>query len=327
MLFGETGEYKTFTAIHLCLHVATGQPWGGRKVKHHGPVVYIAVEGARGSKKRIQGIIRAHNAGNPPIYQISKPVNLGTSNEHAEALIEDIEAQGVKPVFIVVDTLSASMAGGDENNQGMSQFLANCLRIANYFSCFVLAVHHVGHNAEGRERGHSSLKSNVDTRIFCEKPEKLRAAVTFKKVKDGEDNIAFDLRLEPVRFGLDEDGDTLSTLTVMSAVEIDPEPKQAKKASVPPQERLLMDTVELALIEAGKNVRPFIDGPEVKAVAEEEIRSRYYARLAEKADSDEAPELFAQRQSKAFRRSLASAIKAKNLIAADRAGRRIIWLP
>ena len=95
-LFGESGHYKSFTALHIALHIATGKPWGGRKVKHPGPVVYIAVEGARGSKKRIQGIIRAHNAGDLPIYQISKPLNFGTSNEHAEALIKDIEAQGVE---------------------------------------------------------------------------------------------------------------------------------------------------------------------------------------------------------------------------------------
>jgi hypothetical protein len=74
-LFGESGDYKTFTAIHLCLHIATGEMWGGRKVKHPGPVVYIAAEGARGSKKRIQGIIRAHHAGDPPIFQVSKPLN------------------------------------------------------------------------------------------------------------------------------------------------------------------------------------------------------------------------------------------------------------
>ena len=202
-----------------------------------------------------------HNAGDPPIYQISKPVNFGTSNEDAEAVIRDIEAQRVKPVFVVVDTLSATLNGGEENGAGMSQFLANCLRIANYFDCFVLAVHHVGHNAEGRERGHSSLKSNVDTRIFCQKPEKLKASVVFKKVKDGDDNITFDLRLEIIPFGLDEDGDPITTLAVTSAAEVDADAKPVKKAVVPPQERLLRDMVELAMIDTGFECRPFPDGP------------------------------------------------------------------
>jgi AAA domain len=94
-LFGAPGEYKTFTAIHLCLHIATGETWGGRKVKHTGPVVYIAVEGARGSKKRIQGIIKAHSVSDPQIFQISKPISRplaiinpgrSASSSHAESL-------------------------------------------------------------------------------------------------------------------------------------------------------------------------------------------------------------------------------------------------
>jgi hypothetical protein len=49
----------------------------------------------------------------------------------------------------------------------------------------------------------------------------------------------------------------------MSAEQVDAEPKQAKKVSVPPQERLLMATVELALIEASQDFT-ITDGPKVK---------------------------------------------------------------
>ena len=287
-LFGAPGEYKTFTAIHICLHIATGETWGGRKVKHTGPVVYIAVEGARGSKKRIQGIVKAHSAGDPQIFQISKPINFGTSNDHARALVEDITAQGVKPVLIVVDTLSASLNGGEENGPGMSMFLSNCNMLATHFGCFVLAVHHVGHNAEGRERGHSSLGGNTDTRISCTKPERLRASITFEKVKDDEDRVQFSLELEKVLFGMDEDGDPITTLAVMSAVEVEAEPKKADKGTIPPQERLLMDMVEQAVLEAGQDFH-IPEGPKVRVASEEAIRSRYYARLAEKADRARPP--------------------------------------
>jgi hypothetical protein len=30
-LFGESGHYKSFTALHIALHIATGEPWAGRK--------------------------------------------------------------------------------------------------------------------------------------------------------------------------------------------------------------------------------------------------------------------------------------------------------
>jgi len=326
-LFGASGEYKTFTAIHLCLHIATGEPWGGRKVKHTGPVVYIAVEGARGSKKRLQGIIRAYNADDPPIFQISKPINFGTSNEHAEALVKDIEAQGVKPVLIVVDTLSASMNGGEENGAGMSMFLSNCNRLSSHFGCFVLAVHHVGHNAEGREGGWSGLRGNVDTRISCTKPERLRASIAFEEVKDDEDGVAFDLRLEPVRFGLDEDGDPITTLAVMSAEEVDAMPKVGQKGRPPAQQRLFMDTVEQTMIDAGFECHPFPDGPKLRVASEDAIKTRYYARLAEKAEPTKAPEGLPDRQRTAFRRARNSAVNSKLLVAAIYASEPILWLP
>jgi hypothetical protein len=112
----------------------------------------------------------------------------------------------------------------------------------------------------------------------------------------------------------------------MSAEQVDAEPKQTKKVSVPPQERLLMATVELALIEAGQDFR-IPEGPAVKAVTEEAIRSRYYARIAEKPLPDETPEKLVQRQRQAFHRSLNAAVKAMRIIATERGGERIVWLP
>jgi hypothetical protein len=327
-IFGNSGTYKSFSAIDVAWHIAAGERWAGRKVTR-ASVVYLALEGAQGVRKRLRGVRKMHDLDStrPPLYAVGATMNLGTESGDIVQMIAAIEALGIKPGCVIVDTLSASMAGGDENGPGMAMFISNCQRLSQHFGCFVWAVHHLGHNGEKRERGHSSLIGNVDTRILCEKPQSQQAMLELIKCKDGPDGIRFLLQMEVVDFGLDRDGDPITTLAVRSAEEIEAEPKQAKKVSVPPQERLLMDTVEQALIEAGKAVRPFVDGPEVKAVAEEDIRARYYARLAEKADPDEAPDLFAQRQSKAFRRSLAAAINAKRLVATAHNGRRIIWLP
>jgi hypothetical protein len=147
------------------------------------------------------------------------------------------------------------------------------------------------------------------------------------KVKEGPDGIKFRLELDVVEFGEDRDGDSITTLAVKSAEQVEAESKLAsKKVSVPQQERLLLNTVQLALIEAGKDLRPYSDGPEVRAVTEEAIRLRYYT-LAEEADPNETPGKLAERQRKSFRRSLNSAIKAVRLIAGERNGKRIVWLP
>ena len=108
----------------------------------------------------------------------------------------------------------------------------------------------MGHNAEKRERGHSSLNGNVDVRIFCERPDNRRAALEWEKVKDGPTGSGSSCIWRSVDFGEDRDGDLVTTLAVRSAGQVDVKPN-TKAALVPAQERLLMDTVEQAMIEAG----------------------------------------------------------------------------
>ena len=92
---------------------------------------------------------RPNGADDPPLYLISKPVNFGTGTEDAGTLIVDLEAQGIEPGCIVVDTFGPRpWAGGDENGPGMAMFLMNCQKVAQHFRCFVMPLHHVGHNGE-----------------------------------------------------------------------------------------------------------------------------------------------------------------------------------
>lgn len=331
-LFGQSGAYKSFAALDIAQHIAAGKAWGGRRISQ-AQVVCIAAEGAGGVRKRLAGANMRHpEDACTPLCMIGASVNLGTENGDAEALAQSIEAEHIKPGLIVVDTLSASLGAAEENGTGMTAFIGNCQRLSEQFEAFVLAVHHVGHgeNAGRRERGNSALIGNVDTRIFCEKGERLQTTLECVKVKDGPEGLAFRLELEVVHLGKDSDGDAITTLAVKSVepVEIDAK-KAAKKVSVPPQERLLIDMVQQAIIDVGKIVQPFPGGPKVKAVTDDDIRPRYYKRLAEKADLTvgETPEKHAESQSKAFRRSINNALKGKRLLAADMEGTRVIWLP
>ena len=326
-LFGESGHYKSFSAIDLAWHIAAGAPWCGRRVAA-APVVYLAAEAPQGVRKRLAGARLMHGLTEtrPPVYVVGATPNLGTENGDLAKIIADIEAQDVRPGLIVLDTLSASIGGGDENGPGMTQLLANCQRLAQHFGAFVLIVCHVGHNGEKRERGHSSLMGNVDTRIHCEKPGALSAMLKCVKVKDGPDGLAFALKLEEWTFGLDQDGDRVTTLVVASAEEVEAAPVQKRGQAIPPKERLLLETVELALLEAGEDFH-VPDGPKVKAVAEAAVRDRFYRRLAEEADPDETREQLAERRRKTLRRALNGAIQAKRLIAYNRFGTRLIWLP
>jgi hypothetical protein len=62
-------------------------------------------------------------------------------------------------------------------------------------------------------------------------------------------------------------------------------------------------------------------------VADNLVRGRYYARIAEQAEPGEDKRTLLERQRKAFKRSIAEAIKAQRLMAAERNGGRLLWLP
>lgn len=330
ILFGESQSFKTFTALDLVLHIALGWQWAGRPVTQ-APVVYIAAEGAAGVRKRKIGFEKAHEGISEPVqfYLISAAPNLGVGQDDLRALIDAIEATGVVPGVIVIDTISKSLGGGDENGAGMIQLLANMEALAVRFGAFVLAVHHVGLGDTTRERGHSSTQGGTDVRILCERKDKgLSAVMRWQKLKDEDCDVMLRADVSRIVIAHDEDGDEISTLVVDDVRDADEAPKSAAPTrSIPAAQRLLMETVTDAIHEAGVDFKPFPQGPTVRAVPDEIVRKRYYDRIAEKPVGDETPETLAERQRKSFNRAIRANCDAKRLVAGDRNGERVLWLP
>jgi AAA domain len=328
-IYGRFGSFKSFIAADIAFSVAYGKVWAGRRVTG-APVVYIAAEGAAGFRKRMAGIkARGDVPPNLPFFLIGAAPNLGTDKGDLETLAADIESAGAAPGLIVLDTLAATLASADENGAGMVQFVANANALACRFKALVLVVHHVGLSDERRMRGHSSFAGGADALLLCERCEgELSAHLTSHKLKDEASNICLAVTLCRVVIGEDEDGDEISTLVVDN---IEPAPLGAAKGAsakkVPPSLRLLIEVVAQAEDEAGETLQPWPDGPLVKAVNDDEVRCRYYARIAEQAGRDDDPKKLAARQRQAFRRSVKSALDQKLLVAVLQSGIRFLRLP
>lgn len=294
-------------------------------------MVYIAAEGAAGLRKRKIGFEQTHDKlpESVPFYLISATPNLGTGQDDLAGLIASIEAAGVKPGLIVIDTLVQSIGAGDENGAGMIQFVANATALANHFKCLVAAVHHVGLGDDKRLRGHTSLLGAIDVQILCERKEgALSATLTLQKLKDEASGIKLTAHFSRVIIGRDEDSDEVSTLIVDSIEDSETTGGAATRPkSIPRGQRLLMAMVAQAIDEAGEMIRPFDNGPLVKGVCDEAVRRRYYARIAEKAEPGEDPRKLLERQKKAFNRAIKAALEAVILMACDRDETRLLWLP
>jgi len=327
-IYGKPGSLKSFIAADMALHIALGWRWAVRRV-NQGAAVYIAAEGAGGLRKRLGGfkVAKGPLPDDAPFYLVETAPNLGTGEADRHALIEAITLQGVAPGVVILDTLAQSLGGADENGSGMTQFVANATALAAHFGCLVVVVHHSGLADSNRMRGHSSLLGAVDAAMLCEKQEgALEARLTLQKSKDDVSNVQLLARLSSVELGHDNDGDPVTTLVVDTIEDAEPVNRVAARV-IPRGERLLMAVIEEAIAEAGQNIPASPDGPNVRAVSEDALRKRYYARLAEEADPDEDAGKLAERQRKTFNRALAPAIKAQAIFAREYSGRRFLWLP
>lgn len=327
--YGASQSFKSFVVSDLALHVALGWEWSGRRVTQ-APAVYIAAEGAAGLRKRKIGFehSRANLPASIPFYLIPSAPNLGTEQGDLAALIAAIETAGVAPGLIVVDTLAQTLGAGDENGGGMITFVANATALANHFRAFVLIVHHVGLGDDKRMRGHSSLIGAIDAQILCERREgELSTTLTLQKLKDEESRIKLAAHLSRIVIGRDEDGEDVSTLIVDRIEETEASSKASAPKSIPTSQRLFMEVVAQAIDEAGEPFRPAADMPAVRAVSDEVVRERYYARIAEKPKPDDTPQKIAERQRQGLYRGIKSNLDAKRLVAGVRNGERVLWLP
>jgi len=213
MLFGGSGTFKSFIALDAGLHIAHGMPWLRKKTRQ-GPVVYIAAEGGSGLYKRILAWHRQHRIKDwrsTPFYVV--PVALDLQAD-AWRVVEAVQALGVQPAMVVVDTLSQTYAGEENSANEVAAYLRELgARFRSLWQCAVMLLHHSGHLATERPRGSSAMRANLDWMfgVFRDETEML-ATLTCAKQKDSEPFADLSFNLLHVELGADEDGDTVGSL-------------------------------------------------------------------------------------------------------------------
>ena len=203
-LYGRPGSYKSFVALYLAAMVASGQlAWG--RTTTPGPVVYVMGEGGAGLRPRLDAIRKMHNIPKGvPVFFIRAQLDLRSSPDDATRLLAAIEALGIQPSLIVIDTLARAFAGGNENaSEDMGAFITHVGRIQAETGAAMLIVHHSGKDEARGMRGHSMLLGAVDSeleaiKVSSEMSEERVGKVTITKQKDGEDGLILPFKAERV---------------------------------------------------------------------------------------------------------------------------------
>jgi len=225
LVYGSPGSGKSFLTVDFAMNVALARAWRGRKTLG-GLVIYIAAEGATGLKNRIAAWKIHHRVTEiVPLVMVTTAIDLGNANngdlDRLRALIDAAVIKAELPLaLLVIDTLSKTFGGGDENGSDMAAYVANCGRLASDYACCTMPVHHRPKNVENvTPRGHGSLTGGVDTILLVSDQG---GCIGYKQVevtkqKEGETGELIGVHLLVVELGVDDDGDTVTSCVVEEA--------------------------------------------------------------------------------------------------------------
>lgn len=187
VVFGEPGGGKSFSVLDMACSVSSGRPWQGLDTGDEGVVVYISAEGGNGMRIRKRAWEQV-NQGAPlmrvlPITTImDDPKDAGELGQ----VLREYRKRVHQPIkMIVIDTLNRSMAGNENDNSEMADFIRGCERIQADHDCGVIVVHHSGKDADKGARGASALKAATDFEIMVGKKDDI-ITVTHTRSKDTE---------------------------------------------------------------------------------------------------------------------------------------------
>ncbi len=217
VMFGASGTFKSFIALAAALHVAHGMRWCGQRTTQ-GTVIYVAAEGSVGIAKRVQAWHQLHGLKpeNADIRLITVPAAMLSE---AAAIRAEIEAAGIRPALVVIDTMSQTFVGEENSANEVAEYMrAIRLNLAIAFGACVLVIHHSGHAATERPRGSSAIRANTDFLLGVFRDEKqMLATMEVQHMKDGEllDPLCFTLHSCPL--GTDDDGDPITSLAARHA--------------------------------------------------------------------------------------------------------------
>ena len=322
IIYGSPSAGKTFAALAMTAHIASGREFAGCEVERGG-IVYLSGESSKGFRRRLKAIKDEFGFDNrTPFLFRTVPPNLGKADGDAADLIAAIydktNAAGWRADIVVIDTVARAAAGIDENSsRDMGQFIANCDKISSELGALVIGIHHSGKVENAGMRGSSALLGAADCVIAISSDETGARTARIEKQKDGEDGLSFTFKLQKVTLGQDRKGRDVTTCLLSDVTDLTrAERKTRTGPSIPSSLRLFMDIFADVISEHGTDERPIADMPVVRCIGIEKLRTAFYRRRGDES-------LNTKRS--AFNRALSAATAAKFILAAENDSGALLW--
>lgn len=239
MVYGKSGAYKSFFVLDQALTIAAGLPdWNGAKVTP-ATVLYLTGEGKVGLQKRIAAWAQEHGVPLADLRFYAGPFAIAMNGDE-KTLVDAVNAAGIRPDWIIFDTLIHYLNGDENKAQDARDMIIGCNAVKNIFNCAVTLIHHVGvsEDAQHRARGSSAFRGAMDIEVEISADPldggKKRVKMTQTKNKDSEpaQEMTFTPRRVEIDGWADEDGDAITSLV------IEPETEQQSERGLHIPEKL-----------------------------------------------------------------------------------------
>jgi hypothetical protein len=203
-VYGSPGCGKGVIVEDMALHIAAGLEWHGRPVTR-GAVLYVALERKKLVERRAIAFRIKHKFEDLPfaiaggVYDFRNPA---TAAQIADICLQVERQTGEIVVLVIIDTVSRSLAGGDENSpKDLGSLVTTIAKLQDATKAHVLLVHHIPHDGE-RMRGHGALLGAVDTTIAVVNTGGVRTAKVVK-ANDSEEGEGISFTIEGVEVSPD----------------------------------------------------------------------------------------------------------------------------
>ena len=235
---GQSGTGKTFHGIHLATRLIPDCEQhhyiDKYRIKRHGGVMYFALEGKAAFPVRSDVAFGAvlnkqmefdDRAKLPFCWNTYEP-NL--FDKGPDALIKLVERDAKKMrqefsvdlVAVFLDTLG--LAACFENEDKSAQILkvvAGLAKLSDGTGALSIVIDHFGKNQQAGLRGSSAKRGGVETVLacICDRDKENNATdlrMWLEKVRDGEEGRIIPYRLRTVPWGVDEDGDQVTSCVI-----------------------------------------------------------------------------------------------------------------
>lgn len=283
---------KSALLADICIAVAAGRDWRGKRSKERCAVVYFALERGDLVRRRLIATMRRDGIGALPIRVVAGIPIINTQEGRTAVIDEIADAAarfGIPTGLIVFDTYAKLIAacGGDEDSASdQLALLADLEKIKIETDCHAALIGHTGKDPLKGWRGSNAGLSDVDIEIRIKGDDHRTAYV--EHANDAPDGTITTFTIEGFELGRDEDGDPIDIGIVArdAPAQGDAQHTGVAQRKLPDAQRIAFESLCEAINEAGE---PQPGNPRIpagrRAVSQEMWRQYAYKRGISEGDA------------------------------------------